>query len=381
MNLARIDLNLLLVFEAMMQARSVSRAAATLGLRQPAMSAGLGRLRRLLGDELFVRAGGEMRPSPKAVRLAPGILEALRHLRAALGDGVAFDPATTAEAFTLALTDYGSAVLLPGLARLLSDEAPGIDLRVIGYDKDDVDAIVGRGLADLAVGVFPRPPEGAVVRPLFDECFVGVARVGHPALAVPLGPEEYARLGHVLFTVRRDAVGAVDAALAERGLTRRVALTLPHVLAVPPVLAATDLVAAMPARLARQIHEARLTTFPIPLPLAPWRVDMVWNPLARSDGGNAWLRAAVERASASGGGHAPGSEAPLGRGLKGSGEVTEALPPREPSLPHDLIHHPTQPDPGPVQRRVFDGVAGSARPGRSGPNGAVTSRRPLPGKR
>lgn len=297
MNLARIDLNLLLAFEAMMQSRSVSRAAATLGLRQPAMSAALGRLRRLLGDELFVRVGGEMRPSPKAIRLAPGILEALRHLRAALGDAVAFDPTTAVETFTLTLTDYGAAVLLPGLARALAAEAPGIDLRVIGYDKEDVGPIIDRGLADLAVGVFPSPPEGAVVRPLFEETLVGVARAGHPALAASLGPEEYARLGHVLFTVRRDAVGAVDTALAERGLTRRVAITVPHFLALPPVLAATDLVAAMPARLVRQLHDARLATFPIPLPLAPWRVDMIWNPLARSDQGNAWLRAAVERSS------------------------------------------------------------------------------------
>lgn len=294
MNLARIDLNLLLAFEAMMQVRSVSRAAAMLGLRQPAMSAALGRLRALLGDELFVRTGGEMRPSPKALRLAPGILDALRHLRAALGQEVAFDPAIATDAFTLALTDYGAAVLLPGLARLLAERAPGIDLRVIGYEKDDVGTIVDRGLADLAVGVFPDPPEGAVVRPLFDEIFVGVARAGHPALAAPLGPEDYARLGHVLFTVRRDAVGAVDAALAALGLTRRIAVTLPHVLAMPSTLAVTDLVAAMPARLAGQFHDPRLTTFPIPLTLMPWRLDMIWNPLARSDQANAWLRSIVE---------------------------------------------------------------------------------------
>jgi DNA-binding transcriptional LysR family regulator len=297
MNLARIDLNLLLAFEAMMQARSVSRAAATLGLRQPAMSAALARLRRLFGDELFVRTGGEMRPSPKALRLAPGILDALRHLRAALGQEVAFDPATATDVFTLALADYGSAVLLPGLARLVGREAPGIDLRVAGYEKEDAGAIISQGLADLAVGVFPDPPEGAVVRPLFEETFVGVARVGHPALAKPLDPEAYARLDHALFTMRRDSVGAVDAALAALGLTRRVALTLPHVLALPPVLAATDLVAAMPTRLASRLGDPRLATFPIPLPLAPWRLDMLWNPLARSDQASAWLRSMVERAS------------------------------------------------------------------------------------
>ena len=186
-------------------------------------------------------------------------------------------------------------MLLPGLARLLEERAPGIDLRVIGYEKDDVGAIVDRGLADLAAGVFPNPPEGAVVRPLFEERFVGVARAGHPALAAPLGPEEYARLGHVLFTVRRDAVGAIDSALAARGLTRRVALTVPHFLALPPTLAATDFVAAMPARLVHQLCDTRLATFPIPLPLASWRVDMIWNPLARSDQANAWLRTTVEQ--------------------------------------------------------------------------------------
>lgn len=295
MNLSKIDLNLLLAFEAMMQVRSVSRAAAMLGLRQPATSAALGRLRTLLGDELFLRTGGEMRPSPKALRLAPGILDALRQLRAALGQEVAFDPATATNAFTLAFADYGSAVLLPDLAHLVGQGAPGIDLRVVGYEKDDVGTIIDRGLADLAVGVFPDPPEGAVVRPLFNETFVGVARVGHPALAAPLGPGDYARLDHALFTVRRDTVGAIDAALAALGLTRRIALTLPHVLALPSTLAVTDLVAAMPARLAGQFHDPRMTTFPIPLSLAPWRLDMIWNPLARSDQANAWLRSMVEQ--------------------------------------------------------------------------------------
>lgn len=174
-------------------------------------------------------------------------------------------------------------------------EAPGIDLRVVGYEKDDAGAMIDRGLADLAVGVFSDPPEGAVVRPLFEETFVGLARVGHPALSGPLGPEGYARLDHALFTVRRDTVGAIDTALAALGLKRRNALTLPHVLALAPVLAATNLVAAMPSRLAVRLEDARLGTFPIPLPLTPWRVDMIWNPLARSDKANAWLRAKVEQ--------------------------------------------------------------------------------------
>lgn len=293
MDLARIDLNLLLAFEALMEARSVSRAAARLGLRQPAMSGALARLRRIFGDALFARVGGEMLPSPKALRLAPGVLGALGQLRAAFGEEAPFDPATARATFTLALTDYGSAVLLPGLAAHLRDRAPGVNLRVIGYDKDDAGNLVRSGAADLALGVFPDAPGGIVIKPLFEEHFIGVARAGHPALAGPLTAAGYAALDHALFTVRRDAVGAIDMALAELGLARRVVLTLPHFLALPPTLAASDLVSAAPLRLAAMMRHRRLSTFAIPLDLAPWRLDMMWNPLARSDRASVWLRETV----------------------------------------------------------------------------------------
>lgn len=161
MTLARIDLNLLLAFEALMQARSASRAGAAVGRRQPAMSAALARLRTLLGDEPVVRVAGEMRPSPKVLRLAPGVPEALRHLRAALGEAVAFDPGTATDTFALAFADSGSAVLLPDLAGPAGREAPGIDLRGIGCDKDDVGAIIDRRLAerrrDPRLATFPIP--------------------------------------------------------------------------------------------------------------------------------------------------------------------------------------------------------------------------------
>lgn len=293
MDLRRIDLNLLLAFEALYDARSVSRAATRIGLRQPAMSAALARLRTVFEDEMFSRVGGEMLPSPKAQRMAPGLRAALAQLRAALGEEAPFDPSTARATFTLALTDYGATVVLPGLAARVRAEARGVDLRVVGYDKDDAATLVLTGAADLALGVFPEAPGGVVLRPLFEDRLVGVARAGHPALAPPLTPERYAALDHALFTVRRDASGAVDMALAALGLRRRVALTLPYFLALAPTLAASDLVAAVPVRLADAFRDARLATFAIPLDLAPWRLDMMWNPLARSDRGSAWLRDAV----------------------------------------------------------------------------------------
>jgi DNA-binding transcriptional LysR family regulator len=298
MDLARVDLNLLLAFEALYAARGVGRAAETLGLRQPAMSAALSRLRRLFGDELFVRAGGEMRPTPKATRLAPGIAAALGQLRATLGPEAAFEPATAERAFALAVTDYAAAVLGPPLVAAVRAEAPGVDLRILAYDKDDVGDLIARGVVDLAVGVFADPADAAVVTPLFEERFTGVAPRGHPALAAALDAATFAGFDHALYTVRRDATGAVDMALAELGLRRRVALTAPYLLALPPLIESGGLVAALPERAAARICGPGLATFPLPLRLAPWRLQMLWSPFARTDRGAAWLRATVVRVAA-----------------------------------------------------------------------------------
>jgi DNA-binding transcriptional LysR family regulator len=298
MDLTRVDLNLLLAFEALYAVRGVGRAARAVGLRQPAMSAALARLRRLFGDELFVRAGGEMRPTPKATRLAPGIAAALAQLRLTLGPEAAFEPADARRGFALAFTDYASAVLGPPLLATVRAEAPGVDLRILSYDKDEVGDMVVRGEVDLAVGVFPNPPEAAVVTPLLTERFVGVAPRGHPALGPPPDAAAFAGYAHALYTVRRDATGAIDAALAELGLSRRIVLTAPHLLALPHLLESAGLVAAMPERAARRLCGDGLAAFPIPLALAPWRLEMIWSPFARSDRGSAWLRATLTRVAA-----------------------------------------------------------------------------------
>lgn len=298
MNLARVDLNLLLAFEALYEARSVGRAALSLGVRQPAMSAALGRLRALLGDELFVRAGGEMRPTAKAQRLAPRVAGILAELRAALADETDFRPEASTASFTVALSDYIAAVLGPPLVEAVTRLAPSVDFRVVGYEKGDVGDMVARGLVDVAVGVFPDPPPRLVAKPLYVDGFVGIARVGHPALTPGLDVAAYAALPHALVTLSRDATGAIDAALAAVGLRRRVALTLPHALALPAILACTDMVAAVPAMLAKDICGDRLGTFDIPLVLSPWRVDMLWSPEARSDPATGWLRSRITAAGA-----------------------------------------------------------------------------------
>ncbi len=287
------DLNLLLVFEAMDKARSVSGAARQLGLSQPATSAALSRLRRTLGDELFSYAGGAMQPTPLARRLAPGIHATLDGLRGTLDAERHFDPSTTRSSFTLGMTDYANAVIAPGLCAHLAQTAPGIDLRLRAYEKSDVGSLIDGGAFDLVIGSFADPPDRAVATPLMQESFVGVVRAGHPALDQPLDALSFARLDHALFTLGRDDRGVVDDVLSAMGLARRVTVTLPHLMALPEILRATDLVAAVPSRAAMRFG-AGLVTFDLAfLGMSPWTLHMLWSPFARRDAGHIWLRETV----------------------------------------------------------------------------------------
>jgi DNA-binding transcriptional LysR family regulator len=305
MNLGRLDLNLLLAFEALHDTRSVSRAAERLGVRQPAMSAALARLRLTFSDQLFVRAGGAMQPTPRAERLASGISTALDTLRTTISDAP-FVPMATQRNFTIASTDYTTLVIIPDLVASVEREAPGVDLRIIGYDKGDVPDLLDRNEIDLALGVFQSPSPNAVRQFLCPERFVGLARLGHPILKNgKINLSDYAAAGHALVSVKRDAVGEIDIALARYGLTRRIALTLPHMLVLPSILKTSELLAAVPGRMADVIAVRDLQTFEMPLSLSPWRIEMLWNPGSRRDPASAWLRSKIMVAAAKAGGQAP----------------------------------------------------------------------------
>ena len=157
-NLASIDLNLLVAFEALLEERSVTGAARRLDLGQPAMSAALRRLRFLFEDELFIRIDKEMRPTSKAMDLAPGILVALRHIRQTVKASRTFDPASAQRSFTISSSDYTSFVVAPALLQFCSRVAPGLDLRMIEFEKDSVGLLLEQGEIDLALGVFRTHP-------------------------------------------------------------------------------------------------------------------------------------------------------------------------------------------------------------------------------
>lgn len=278
MNVSAVDLNLLKVFAALYAERHVTRAGARIGLAQPSMSNALGRLRAIFADELFVRSPEGMRPTERAMSLAPKIEAALDLLAEALEEPATFDPATATAELTLATSDniiltFGTAVMC-----CFQRVAPGFDLRLRHLSKDTVYGELDRGEIDLAIGAFPDIPARFHQRDFLSDEFVCIARRDHPDLQNGLTLEAFARLSHILTTFRADKTGEVDRALAERGLERRVALTVAQFGVVPDIIAKTDCIATMP-RSAAQLLAVRsgCALYPVPLEMLPWTMTLIWS--------------------------------------------------------------------------------------------------------
>ncbi|MEZ2410317.1 LysR substrate-binding domain-containing protein [Bosea sp. RCC_152_1] len=301
MNLAAIDLNLLVAFEALLEERHVTRAGQRIGLAQPSMSSALARLRLLFDDEILIRTAAGMRPTAKALTLAPAVSEALGLLRSALQPQTIFDAASARHRFTIAVTDYGDLVVVPALVSLLRNEAPGVDLTVRPItDAADALAMLERGEIDALVGGHLASSRHCLRMRLFEEHFVCVRDAG--AELGSLDAAAYLARPHVLFSAigGDGSAGAVDQFLAARGLQRRVAVTLPHVVAVPFAVAGSDLIATMAERIARRFAQsAGVAIEPVPYPVAPFDIDLVLRRKGESDPAIAWLAGLIRRAVAS----------------------------------------------------------------------------------
>lgn len=280
MDLHGVDLNLLVAFDALMAERSVTRAGARIGRTQPAMSAALSRLRALLADELFVRSPSGLQPTPRALDLAEPLGRALADIQRTLDYTQAFEPATSAAAFTLGLSEHPSHVLLPRLVERLRDAAPAVTLRVRSFTaRDDAVAMLDAGEVDLTIGVPSNTQPGRIlVRPLWEERFVSVVRREHPVAGAPLDLPTFLALSHLLVSPENERFGHVDAALAKLGRKRRLALTLPQMYAAPGVVARSDLIATLMASVVETSgHVEALLVLDPPLHLDPVRFVLSWH--------------------------------------------------------------------------------------------------------
>ena len=300
-NFAALDLNLLRVFDAMVLELSTTRAGERVGLSQPAVSSAIGRLRSLLDDELFVRDGNRMLPTPRALQLREPVRRALEQLEEALAAHAAFEPLTSTRSFMLIGSDYFSSLLMPKLTARIQPTAPSVILQMMDYPSTDVFGVLSDGRADLVVDRALETPDWISNKTLFRSWLVCVARKAHPLLTAKrvkagetIPADVFCALPQVLRSADGSRTGTIDPALKRLGLSRKVVVTVPHFQAVALTAATSDLLGSIPVHLARLVAERLdLDVFMPPMESPAMDVTMYWHRRAERDAGNVWLREQV----------------------------------------------------------------------------------------
>jgi DNA-binding transcriptional LysR family regulator len=310
MNFRTLDLNLLRVFDEVMAAKNITRAAETLAMTQPAVSNALRRLRDALGDDLVTRSGYGVTPTPRAIALWPAVREALASLQASIAPD-AFVAATSKQNFVLAMADATAAILVPSLIRHFEASAPQLSLRLLPLTTRDPRALLAEGAVDLAVGYFPAvvaaiglqtmqtgTPDSFAHTQLYSGEYVCVMRRDHP-LALTLGQrtltlDDYCAAKHLLVSFSGRPFGFVDEALAAVNRKRRIVLTVNQFFTAGRVVAGSDLLTVLPRHFLASTgirDEFAVTELPFTVP--PVQVDMVWHRRTNTLAAQKWLRATV----------------------------------------------------------------------------------------
>jgi DNA-binding transcriptional LysR family regulator len=295
-----IDLNLLRLFDAVYRARSVSRAAESLGLTQPAASHGLGRLRLLLQDALFTRAPGGVAPTPRAERLAVAVQSALGTLEDALNEPDRFEPAVSRKTFRIHMSDIGEGRFLPLLMARLGVLAPGVRLETLPLLPAEIAPALDNGRVDFAFGFLPNVRDTQRAHLLKDR-YIVLLREGHPfargrrnakALMDALQKLDYVAVRTHAETLR---------ILQLLNLEDRVRLTTEHFMVLPAIVRATDLAVVMPRNIARGFAEEGGYAIVEPaFPLRDFTVSLHWSKRFEADAANRWLRQVIVALFASG---------------------------------------------------------------------------------
>ena len=291
MNVGDLDLNLLRAFDAVLRDGSVTSAAKRLGLSQPAMSNAISRLRRLLGDPLFMRTPDGMRPTPLAQQLAAPVQQALDLIRASFSQQAGFDPKTSDRIFRFQLTDVGEIAFLPPLLERLQRDAPGVRVETQQLPQDEVSDALASGEVDVAVGFLPELSHGVLHEQLFRDRYVCLVRADHPTIGSRLTRAQFLATTHVLVSSRGSAHEIVEQTLRNQGLVRRIALRVPHFTVVPMILARTDHMVIVPEGLVRAITPfGRFKALKPPVDIPALDVRVHWHERFDQDPGIAWLR-------------------------------------------------------------------------------------------
>ncbi|MDP9941024.1 LysR family transcriptional regulator [Ectopseudomonas alcaliphila] len=288
-NFARLDLNLLVTLDVLLAEHNVTRAAQRLNLSQPAVSVHLAKLREFFGDPLLLPGPRGMLPTVRAEELREPLRQALEKLGHVITPSQVFDPAAARQTWRVLASDYGeSTIVLPALAGLRA-AAPHSRLAVLELRPASIARQAERGEIDLAFHTLDDAPPGLHARSLFTERYVLAARAGHPQLQKSLTLKRFCRLEHVVVSPNGGGFsGVTDQALSSVGLSRRVALSVPHFLFMVSALLSTDLVAMLPERLVRA--HAALQVLEPPVRVPGYEMVMLWHERVHRDPAHRWLR-------------------------------------------------------------------------------------------
>ncbi len=289
-NLRHLDLNLLLVFDALMQEQNLSQAALKLNLSQSTVSNALARLREQLGEPLFQRTARGMVPTPQAHRLYGPVREALQLLRIGLGPQQQID--LSAElSFRVTMNDYAQAVFLPGLLKRFQSLAPQL---VLAIQPDDADTLAKRlksGELDVAIDYLNFNDDDLRYQPLIEETLAVIARGDHPDCQGQLTWTHYHDGEHVSLLQRAGRGSPLEIVLGSAKLRRKIGVYVPNYLAIPAIVAQTNMLGTVPQRLANHFaQQYGLQIFPVPLDIPPIQVSLIWHKQQDASIGLTWLR-------------------------------------------------------------------------------------------
>ncbi|MEM0952619.1 MAG: LysR family transcriptional regulator [Pseudomonadota bacterium] len=290
------DLNLLVVFDAIMTEGSVTRAADRLAMTQPAVSNAVARMRHAWRDELFVKDGRNIQPTLAAKSLWQQVQEPLRHLGEAIEPNQ-FDPRTSTRTFRVCSTDGVIDLAWPQLRRAIEEEAPGVAVHAVPWNMNEGDQTLIDGAVDLVMAVTSlMPPNDAVDSLyLYDTPYKVALRPGHPLAKPDMTLEEFADADHLLVSLTGDTVGFTDRVLSQRGLKRRIAMTVNHFYGLAPILAESDLIAVVPTvTIEPAVIGGQVVLVDSPVLVSSSSLASFWHRRQARDPGLHWLRGHVE---------------------------------------------------------------------------------------
>jgi DNA-binding transcriptional LysR family regulator len=291
MDFRGLDLNLLVLLDALAQDPNQTRVAKSLKISQPTVSASLAKLRKILKDDLIVKSGGQFRPTPRLQSLGPSIKQILNILNEEVVGQEAFNPQGETRPLIIATSDIGEMMLLPGLIGKMKSVAPDASIRSLVVKPSELEAALGEGKVDLAVGYFPDLTQATIVQQqLFEHGFVCLVRHDHPEIRDSLSLEQFLRCDHIVVSHEGRSQEIFENNLKSLGLTRRAAVQVPHFMSVPFLVSSSDLMVTVPRIMGMRFSSHGLKMFDPPMPTPMIQVKQFWHRRFSGNPRSIWMR-------------------------------------------------------------------------------------------